>query len=39
LLSSVSRLRLRNQKTSLNEAMRNANDTKMTIANASHSPA
>lgn len=36
-LSSVSCLRVRNQNTSLNEAMHNANDTKMTIANASHS--
>jgi hypothetical protein len=34
-LLSVSRLRVRSQKTSLNEAMHDANDSKMTIANAS----
>jgi hypothetical protein len=36
-LSSVSRLRVRSQKISLNDATGEANDTKMTIANASHS--
>ena len=36
--SSASRLRVRNQKTSFNEAMHNANDTKTTIASASNSP-
>jgi hypothetical protein len=35
---SASRLRVRNQKTSFNEAMHNANDTKTTIASASNSP-
>jgi len=38
-LSFVFRLRVRSHKASLNEAMQNANDAKMTIADASHSPA
>ena len=38
-LSSVSRLRVKSHKPNLNEATHIANDSKMTIANASHSPA